>query len=771
ADAGVGTLATVDVFYDTLRHDIERSDFKHVTLAVRRVEDTFGRDSFEATTARAIAALQILNDFPTDEENLSALLHPHVEAESQLEKVRGAVATLIAEPGISLSRTGEGKLRFMSEAIQEVDGIRNNLHITGAALSNELSQRIRIIFSPLPNVRLSGTRKVQTGIKLVGSRGPLSVEGEREAIQTVIEFAELGAYDRRQDELLADSSHPAQRNTIFWLARKNSAIDRYLLEIKKSETIHGQYRSRAVEKEISQYLDSQLKQAATLRSELDEMLRQNLSQGSFIFRGDPTAVSTQAPEVDKAIEKQLDDVASRVFSKYPLAPVQADTGLARKFLDAKSLDRAADQFDPVKLIKKVGGALAIDTKHPALVAICDYLGEHGRKDGKSLMNDLFEPEFGWSKDTTRYLLAALFRAGKIQLRMGGDDITVVGEQALAAFQNSNSFDKVGISLRDQELSPEAKLRAVDRLLDLTGEAVDPLEDEISRAVLKHFAGYGEDFASLAVQLDSAGLSGTERAGNLLEELRQILAADASSAAPVLGAEICDLHDDILWARKLRKVFKEGLLDTVRNLRRHLSEIESLPNARAAGKLKADTADLRSELGARLDASAFYDHQAEIQSGLSKLKVAVDACCRELIEELSKLVNHGAETLQALPEWSRLNEEHRENLVRRLEALKPSDEQGLSGLRILLSQPYAISPDLEAIRQDILRLATEGDRNDDRETEDEKAEVVEETVVLPTEIGSETELESLIEAFRRLGDRLKRFKRVRLKWKTGDNDHD
>ncbi len=31
-----GTLATVDIFYDTLRHDIERSDFKHVTVAVLR---------------------------------------------------------------------------------------------------------------------------------------------------------------------------------------------------------------------------------------------------------------------------------------------------------------------------------------------------------------------------------------------------------------------------------------------------------------------------------------------------------------------------------------------------------------------------------------------------------------------------------------------------------------------------------------------------------------------------------------------------------------
>lgn len=777
ADAEVGALATVDVFYDTLRHDIERSDFKHVTVAVRKAEEAFGADSFEAKTARAIAALQILNDFPTDEENLGALLHPHVEAGSQLDKVREAVKTLESEPAIPLSRNGEGKLRFMSEAIQEVDNVRNGLRIAGVELSRELSERIRNLFSPLPNVRLAGARKVQTGIKLVGARGPQSVDGEREAIQTVIEFVEGGSYDRRRDELLAESGQPNQKHTIFWLARKNNAVDRLLLEIKKSETIHGQYRNRAVEKEVSQYLDSQLKQADIMRGELEDELKKSLSKGSFVFRSDPTAVSGLDPEIDKAVEKQLDDVASRVFSKYALAPVQADTGLAKKFLGANSLERAADQFDPVKVIRREGGSLAIDANHPALVAICDYLNEHGRKDGKSLMEDLFAPEFGWSKDTTRYLLAALFKAGKIQLRIGGDDITVVGEQALSAFQNSNSFAKVGVSLRGTPPDPDEVFRAVDRLLELTGEAVDPLEDEISKAVLKHFPSYQGEFSSLAVQLGSTDLPGADRADRLIESLRQILSADASSATQVLGAEICDLYEDIVWARKLRKAFKEGLLDTVRDLRRHLREIESLPEAGAAGKLRADTANRRSELGARLDDDAFFDHQTDLQSGLSELKSAVDACCAELTDELAAQVDRGAESLQAMPEWNRLNEQHREGLFRRIEALKPTGQQGLSGLRTLLNQPYAISSGLETIRQEVLRLAKEEEEeppggDDDKSVDkDEREQVTEATVTLPTEIESVSELESLIDALRRLGDRLKQYKRVRLHWKTGEPDDD
>ena len=772
ADAPAGSLATVDIFYDTLRHDIERSDFKHVTVAVRKAEDAFGKSAPEARVARAIAAVQMLNEFPTDEENLSALLHPHVEAESQLEMVKAAVSALQAEPSVPLNRV-DGKLRFMSEAIQEVDSARNALQIPGVELSRELGDRIRNLFSPLPNVRLSGTRKVQSGIKLVGARGPQPIDGERESIQTVVELVAGGSYDRRRDELLIDSALPASRRTIYWLARKGSSIDRLLLEIKKSEVIYSHYRNRAVEKEVSQYLDSQLTLAVTLRSQLDAELKSAMSQGSFVFQSDPTSVSGLDSEIDKAIEKQLATVAAKVFSKYPLAPVQAETSVAAKFLSAPTLELAAKQYDPVKLIRKEGGSLIIDADHEALVAIRDYLSEHGRKDGKSIMEDLFDDPYGWSKDTTRYLLAALFKAGKIQLRIGGDDITVAGEQALAAFQNTNSFGKVGISLRDKPADPGAVFRAVERLLDLTGDSVDPLEDEISRAVLKHFGAFIDDFASLAVELGSAELSGSDRAESLMEGLRQILAADASSAAPVLGAESCGIYDDIVWAKKLRKSFKEGLLDTVKALRHHLREIESLPEAGASAKLKLDTAELRTELGGKLDDERFFEQQATLQSGLTSVKTSVDSCCKELVTDLADLVDRGSSALQSMQEWSRLNEEHRDSLFRRIEQLKPAGQSGLSGLRTLLNLPYNISTGLEIIRQELIRLTKQDEKEvppDPTPVNDTKQEVTAETVSLPSEIGSESDLNSLIDALRQLAPKLKQFRRLRITWKTNDSSN-
>jgi len=271
-------------------------------------------------------------------------------------------------------------------------------------------------------------------------------------------------------------------------------------------------------------------------------------------------------------------------------------------------------------------------------------------------------------------------------------------------------------------------------------------------------------------LASADLPGNERAEVLMEGLRQILAADGSSAAPVLGAETCNLYDDIVWARKLRKAFNAGLLATIKDLRNHLDTISYLPDAGASGKLKTETSESRDELSDKLAANNFFEHQAGLQSGISSLKSAVNICCDNLVNELVSQVDQGATTLQAMPEWGQLNQDHREGFFGQIEALKPNGLKNLTGLSSLLSQPYAISTGLNTIREEILRLTQQTDKDDEREDDkDTKEDLAEETLSVPTEIASESDLNSLIDVLKQLSGKLKKFKRIKLNWKTTDSD--
>ena len=124
---------------------------------------------------------------------------------------------------------------------------------------------------------------------------------------------------------------------------------------------------------------------------------------------------------------------------------------------------------------------------------------HGTVDGRKLLDDFFGAPYGWSKDTTRYIVAALLIGGEIKLRVAGADVTVNGEVAIEALKNNNSFNKAGVSLRDSRPSPEALMRASDRLLDLTGDSVVPVEGDIAKAVIKHFPVFQRDYAALATK--------------------------------------------------------------------------------------------------------------------------------------------------------------------------------------------------------------------------------------------------------------------------------
>ena len=80
ADAPLGTLATAVWFYDSLRQDIERS-VRHASDGVSRTREAFRGSAIHENVAKAVAVMQVLEDFPLTAENLVALMLESVDAE------------------------------------------------------------------------------------------------------------------------------------------------------------------------------------------------------------------------------------------------------------------------------------------------------------------------------------------------------------------------------------------------------------------------------------------------------------------------------------------------------------------------------------------------------------------------------------------------------------------------------------------------------------------------------------------------------------------
>jgi hypothetical protein len=755
ADAPEGELATTITFYDTLRLDIQRS-FKHVVDGVSRAEKSFETASFEVKVAKAIAVLQVLDDFPINRENVAALLHPQVDAPSQLDAVKTAVAALMEEKAIHLNEV-DGRLRFMSEAVAEMEAAKGKINVFDRDLRKVLNEKLTQIFTHQPEVRLEGTRSVTAGMKTTVGAQVVSLLGERDPIQYIIELVDSSVYDKRRDERLTDSATPANRSSVFWLARQDTDMERLLTEVVQCREVFNQNRNKTVEKEVGDYLNSQLQRAEVLTGELEQRLRKMLSGGSFVFCSAPVAVASLGADVNEAASKHLDEVARKVFSKYGLAPIQAEGSLAERFLKTPNLQQIASHNDPLHLVVTSAGVKKINVDHHALVAIRDYLAKQGQVEGGKLLDDFFTPEFGWSKDTTRYLLAALLVAGIIKLRIGGADVTVRGDSAVEVLRNNNSFKKAGVALRDSSVSPEAKMRAADRLLQLTGEQVMPLEQDISEGVIKHFPDLQRAYAPLEAKLNSCGLPGIDRASDLQDSLTEILKGDASDATPRLGAEKCPLFDSLLWAREIQNAFTNGIETTVVQLRRHLKEIEELPAVGATGDLVTNTAGQRTDAAELLKREDFFTQVPAIQTALKNLQVAVRDGCKALAAAQTASLDREVNSIESMTEWTKLGTEQQDVFSARLDKLRITVTEDIDGIRKLLNHQFAISTELERIRTEIRALTKPKENGVGRKPSTEV------TITLPKEITSAEDLALLDAEIQKIKAALTDYERVTIKW--------
>jgi hypothetical protein len=760
ADAKVSELATVVTFYDTLRTDIQRSSWKHAVEGVTRAEKSFGPDSMEAKVAKATAVLQVLDDFPASRENIAALLHPTVDASSQLEAVKESVTKLMDEKAVHLSEV-DGKLRFMSEAVAEMESAKGKINVFDRDLRKALNEKLTEIFTHQPEARIENTRTVSAGIKTMVGAQSVTLLGDREPIHYIIELIQPGAYDKRRDERLADSASPANRSSVFWLAREEGGIERLLTDIVQCREIYNQNRNKTVEREVQDYLNAQWQRADKLTVELEQRLRRMLANGSFVFRSTPTPTASLDADINQAASKHLEEVARQVFYRYALAPIQAEGGLAERFLKTPNLQQIASQNDPLKLVVSSAGQKKINVDHNAIAAIRDYLFKNGQVEGGRLLDDFFAPECGWSKDTTRYLLAAMLVAGVIKLRIAGADITVRGDSAVEVLRNNNSFKKAGVGLRDTAVSPEIKMRAADRLLQITGEHVMPLEQEISEAVIKHFPDLQRNYAPLATKLASCGLSGADRASDLQDAITEILKGDASDATPRLGAPTCKLFEDLQWASHIQKAFYNKIEGTVTVLRRHLKEVAELPLIGATGDLVTQTASLCVEATELLKRDDFFTQIPAIQTVLQKLQIAVGKGAKALAADQASGLEKDISAILANSEWSRLAEEHQQLLSCRLEKLRVKTSEDLDGIRKSLHHQFTISTELNAVREEIRQLIKE---QQDAAKQGRRNETLEVAIALPNEVSSSEEIDSVIAELEKLKTQMAEYQRIIIKWK-------
>jgi len=762
ADQPLGWLATTVTLFDALDKDIRRA-FPSVHQSVGKVKIRFMDSPIHQEIGKSVAILQIVGNLPVTIDNVASLMHPSVTSPSQMEAVRMAVEEMLNDVHLPLGEK-DGTLCFLSEKLRDIEQERGGIPLRSVDVKRIFNNGLRDAFDPLPRISLHNTMAVASGLKVQSGSSITSLAGDNNPIQTIVELVDSSDYDTARTRMLNDSRSRSGQNIIILMARGNSELDDLAGEIYRCQRIAELHRIEP-DQEVKEYCVSQFDRATKLAAGLLSKIKQALQSGSFIFRGQVTAVSALDSSLLEAAKKLMADVAAQVFDRYIEAPVRAGTDLAEKFLRVVNPAAISSSLDPLDLVETVGGKPSFKTDHKAMVSIRDYIDRNGTVEGKRLLGCFSDAPFGWSQDTTRYIVAAMLMAGEIKLKVSGREVTAAGQQAINALKTNNAFKQVGVALRDERPSNETLGRAAERLTDLLGDMVIPLEQEISKAATKHFPRFQYDYAPLAGKLSGLGMIGADRIQTLNQEIADVLFTDASDAPQRMGSETSALYDNLKWALEVKRVLDNGLDSTLGELQTHRLEIQALPDTGVPGELCKQVAEDLDLLAQRMAKEDFYKHTSDFSSQLTHLKGCVRDAVIILLDQQKIRLKQGGEDLQQLLEWAELTQEERGNAINRLDGLALSATQDLAGLKKLLARDYDINTTLEDLKRSIKR---QGQERQHQRLEEERSKAgdkgpakLSKAIEVPLKMTSREDFDSLIKELHEIKAQLGIYTEIEL----------
>lgn len=695
AEMEIGKLASMYHIYDVLKSDIRKA-YSHVVGAVDKVVDYYEEDSEQAKVAKSIGLLQLLEDLHLSSKNVAALMHPSIDSESREKEVQTLIDDIKSVKGNTLQEI-DGQLRFMTDAIINIENEKNKYTPQGSDKRKVYEEIIKDIFSPVPTARLLNTKSVKGGINLNLDMRVLKLLEPSEEIQLETAFVLESQYANLLNELTRNSTESINTSRYYLIGKLGRDIEDDIIEIVKCEEIAS--KRILDDKEVNDYLNGQKQLAQSLRGNIRRAILNALEKGEFIFRGASTPVKSRGSQLREAVSSMLKSIAETVFDKYCQAPILVQGSDAESLLQYKDLRTLSTSLNHFNIVKSDG---SIDLKHDAIVSIQECIEREGQVEGRKLLDVFDAARYGWSKDTTRYLIALMFIASDIKLRIGGEDIKVLGPKAIEALKNVNGFNRIAISQYDKGDRPSMEMLSlsVQRLAELTGENVAPLQDRIAEVVRRHFPSFQTKYSAVKTELENLKLPGVQKAIDVQEGIEEVLKGEGSDAAFRLGKTDSDLYDNLIWIKNVHQTFEKGVKKEFKKAIELQKTISDMPDHGIPKELKDATQSDFETVNIVMESEEFVNKIPDLKDAISNIENFVSDYCGKLLNSENKNIKGQIDTVKENTKWNRLDAEQKQELTNRLEALVIQDKQGLDGIKEILNAAYAVSTTVRSVNEQI-----------------------------------------------------------------------
>jgi len=297
--------------------------------------------------------------------------------------------------------------------------------------------------------------------------------------------------------------------------------------------------------------------------------------------------------------------------------------------------------------------------------------------------------------------------------------------------------------------------ASERLTELTGDSVFPMEDDISKASVKYFNKAQHEFGSLASELINLNIPGEDKAKSLSNDLASMLLSDCSDSPQRLGAEESQVFKSLQWATAIQQSFKQGLDKTLKSLGHLINSIKTLPDSGIPGQLKQSANEEIEVFNEKIKKSDFYEHSADFNSTLTSLNTLISSSVEELQKQQEQSIEQAQIEVANHVDWNELTVDEKSQELSRFDSLALKVTNDNTGLKALISQEFNIGQKLKEVNNSVShkaqakraqRIAEEKAKH---EAEGKAEQKIERKVSIPKLVTQKAELEQLIQMLQQL----------------------
>ena len=527
ASAPLGTLARVDQVYDLVSGNIGSEVRGKIDDIGRKVDHALAQ-----SVAKAICLLQYVRSIHRAPENLAAVLHPAVDADSRLSEVRAALDAL---ENAHMVRRGDDGYRIPTPAEDDWERQRASLSPKPGDVSRLHAEIVTALWQPQPQHSFLDVKVFKAGLYLGGRP---SVGGD---IPVHLTLAQAG---KDHEERVAESRKRSQTETksIFWIAALDEAIDRETVELFRSKEILSRKERGAQTKDETALVAEEKLRQRRHQDDLRRLIKQSLVTGTIFFRGNDRSPDETATDIGRTAAKVLGQALPEVFDRFEEAAARVGKKDLESLMTTENLRGLSSVFTDLSLVRDQGGKPVFSTEAGSLAEVLSRIenrtsyGEMAT--GRYLTGEFAEEPFGWDFDVVRLLVIALLRAGKLEATSKGQVIeSALALDARNTFPNNNLFrqasfrPKVGLDFKDV-------VDASEYFKEVFGREISELEQGVvANAIREEILRHDEELHEVHTTLVQHNLPGAEVLRTALDEMRSIRAGKEDHAILTFNAAL------------------------------------------------------------------------------------------------------------------------------------------------------------------------------------------------------------------------------------------